>query len=91
MAGGGEIYTVGRVASGAIAASVMGVLGQHIDNLDASAFQHFPNMAMALPNLVPLTHRLGLHPSSSPFFLVSNGVVVPAPCYQISPRLKNFQ
>ena len=44
MAGGDKIYTVGRVASGAIAASVMGVLEQYIDKLRPPPYvvtQHF--------------------------------------------------
>ena len=38
MAGGGVIYTVERVASGANAVSVMGALGQHIDDLTPPPF-----------------------------------------------------
>jgi hypothetical protein len=65
MAGGGKIYTVGRIASGAIAASFI-VLGQHIVNLTPLLYVvtlHFPNMAMSPPNPLPLTHRLRLHSS----------------------------
>jgi len=58
MAGGGKIYTVERVGSGAIAASVMGVLGQHIDNLKPVVTQHLPNMALSLPYLLPSTSFL---------------------------------
>jgi hypothetical protein len=57
-AGGSKIYTVGRVASGAIAASVIGVLGQHFDNLTPPPYTITSNMALALPNLLPCRHRV---------------------------------
>ena len=49
----------------AIAALVI-VLGQHIDNSTPPPYlvtQKFPNMALSLPNLVPLTHQLRRHSS----------------------------
>jgi hypothetical protein len=60
---GRDLYGFGRAAGGAIAASAMGVLGQHIDNLTPPPSNIFQIWHWHSQIWLPLTHRLHLHPS----------------------------